>query len=273
MLFLHFGVALWEYTGINFSVEGVTAEDWFMFAGSYLGGAITLTGVTLTLRHERKIHQHQIMLEQINKEKELLSDAISRLDLHAPSSIFFHFSELEITDEGYKGIEVAEVRRCIWDKQRELNQWKAKLAINTDIYASYSQCGSCNTVCKLEETSKKISEDYERISNQIYDTLSLMDTYVNHCETNALKDILIRHCKSKNEDCQRAGQIIPYSLQYIESLENQKIDTKENQKKLQDSLYEINQYAQKEMPNLFKLIRDYYQIKCKNANNRCFAKD
>lgn len=56
MLLLHLGIAVSEYTGFNFNIEGINAADWFMFAGSYLGGAITLGGVVLTLKHERKVH-------------------------------------------------------------------------------------------------------------------------------------------------------------------------------------------------------------------------
>ena len=32
MFLLHFGIAVSEYTGINFNIEGINAADWFMFA-------------------------------------------------------------------------------------------------------------------------------------------------------------------------------------------------------------------------------------------------
>ena len=54
---LHIGIALGNYFGININVPNVDASTWFLFAGSYLGGVMTLAGVMITLKHERKIHQ------------------------------------------------------------------------------------------------------------------------------------------------------------------------------------------------------------------------
>ena len=71
MLCLHIGIALGQYFGININVPGIGAADWFLFAGSYLGGAMTLLGVVATLKHERSIHHHQLMIESIEKEKAL----------------------------------------------------------------------------------------------------------------------------------------------------------------------------------------------------------
>ena len=39
MICLHIGIALGRYFNININVPEITAADWFMFAGSYLGGS------------------------------------------------------------------------------------------------------------------------------------------------------------------------------------------------------------------------------------------
>ena len=44
MLFLHIGIAVGQYFKIDINVPNIAAADWFMFAGSYLGGAMTLLG-------------------------------------------------------------------------------------------------------------------------------------------------------------------------------------------------------------------------------------
>ena len=69
MILLHIGIAIFEYTDFNFNIDGIDASDWFMFCGSYIAGVLTLGGVILTLQHERKVHQHQISMDAINKEK------------------------------------------------------------------------------------------------------------------------------------------------------------------------------------------------------------
>ena len=43
MILLHLGIAIFEYTGFNFNIQGVDAPDWFIFAGSYMGGVMTLS--------------------------------------------------------------------------------------------------------------------------------------------------------------------------------------------------------------------------------------
>lgn len=60
MLCLHLGLAIQRYFRFNINVPNVEAADWFMFAGSYLGGAMTLLGVIVTLKYERilKLQNH-----------------------------------------------------------------------------------------------------------------------------------------------------------------------------------------------------------------------
>lgn len=159
MFLLHLGIAVSEYTGFNFNIEGINAADWFMFAGSYLGGAITLGGVVLTLKHEQKVHQHQISIEAINREKELLVSAISKLDFSSISIIYNYFRELEITNTGYRGVEVTEIQRRISEIQRTVNEQLIVITANTEVYANMTQqCSGCKTPCGLS----KPAENFEK---------------------------------------------------------------------------------------------------------------
>ena len=65
MLCLHLGLAIQRYFRFNINVPNVEAADWFMFAGSYLGGAMTLLGVIVTLKYERRLNQHQQRIQSI----------------------------------------------------------------------------------------------------------------------------------------------------------------------------------------------------------------
>ena len=68
MLCLHLGLAIQQYFRFNINVPNVEAADWFMFAGSYLGGAMTLLGVIVTLKYERRLNQHQQRIQSSEKE-------------------------------------------------------------------------------------------------------------------------------------------------------------------------------------------------------------
>ncbi|WP_294527480.1 hypothetical protein [uncultured Allofournierella sp.] len=270
MILLHLGIAVFEYTGFNFNIKGVTAADWFMFAGSYLGGAITLGGVVLTLRHERKVHQHQINIDAINKEKEFLSNVVCGLDIYAPSSILYHFWELEKTNTGYKGTDIAEIQRMIADQQRKLSQGKMTLFINTDVYFQFSNCTNCKIPCRLADCCKEFKEIYEKISGRIYDNFILMDSYISQCEINAIRDAMIQQCRLENSQSP-LGQESPHSEEEIQELESKKKDVSESIEKLKNGIAEIAQYGQNEIPQLGNLIREYYSIRCQNAWDKCFS--
>lgn len=271
MILLHLGVAIYEYTGFNFNIEGISAANWFMFAGSYLGGAITLGGVVLTLKHERKIHQHQISIDAINKEKELLVHAISELDIHSLSALYNHFLELEMTNTGYRGVDVAEIQRRISEKQRVLNQWMIIVTANTDMYADISlQCSGCKTPCGLSKTCEQFREIYDRVTKDIYDTLSLLNLHIEQCEANALRDVIIRQYQAENAQCV-PGQSLPHTSEKLRIAESLKTDVSQNKVKLQENINRVAGYAQKEIPQLVNLIREYYIIKSKNAERVCFS--
>lgn len=271
MILLHLGVAIYEYTGLNFNIEGISATNWFMFAGSYLGGAITLGGVVLTLKHERKIHQHQISIDAINKEKELLVNAVSELDIHSLSTLHNHFLELEITNTGYRGVEVAEIQRRISEKQRVLSQWMIIVTASTDMYVNISlQCSGCKTPCGLSKTCEQFREIYDRVTKDIYDTLSLLSLYIQQCEANALRDVIIRQYQVENAQCE-PGQPWPHPSEELRMEESLKKDVSQNKMQLRENINRAAGYAQKEIPQLVNLIREYYIFKSKNAERVCFS--
>lgn len=86
MLGLHISIALGNYFRININVPNVDVATWFMFFGSYLGG------VMITLRHERNIHQYENRMENIEREKQTIGNAVCGFNLLAPS-VVIHASQ------------------------------------------------------------------------------------------------------------------------------------------------------------------------------------
>ena len=274
MLFLHIGVAIGEYTGVNLNVKGIEAKDWFMFAASYLGGAITLSGVVLTLKHERKLHLHQMNIDQINKEKEILTSAIVELDLHFPAIVYEHFRELSTKDGVYNGVEIAELQRRISEKQRLLNQWRVIITINTEIYADMSmKCSKCKMKCNFADTCKEFREKYENISKNLYDIMSLLSEHINQCENNGFKNNIILQHKKANSEQINSGEKPQYSDEDIKLIENSRVNLKKNIYIIRDNLKKIGEFNKKEIPELIGLVRSYYIIRMNNAELLCFGNE
>lgn len=269
---LHIGIALGRYFGININVPNVDASTWFMFFSSYLAGAMTLGGVILTLKHERKVNQYQISIASINQEKERLIHAICELDVHCLSSIYNHFLELEITNTGYRGIDIAEIQRRISEKQRILTQQTIILTASTEIYTNISlQCSGCKTPCGLSKVHEQFQEIYNRVANDIYNTLGFLSIYVKQKELNVLRDARILRYQTENEQCVARNEPLLHSEQKIEMEKSLKKDISRDMEQIQNSSNRIVAYTQKEIPQLINLTREYYAIKIRNAERRCFS--
>lgn len=64
MFCFHIGLALGAYFGISINADDISTKDWFAFAGSYLGGVMTLIYV-----HLKDSHQMFLFRQLIQKSK------------------------------------------------------------------------------------------------------------------------------------------------------------------------------------------------------------
>lgn len=131
MAFLHVAIAIQKNIGFDFNVQGIAAADWFMFAGSYLGGAMTLLGVVATLKHEWNIHRHQHMIESIHKEQDALCKIISNLDVFLPMAC-----NAEIISALDKQ-KVGELPDLSQAKQKTMEQLSGLLRNKTELHEEF----------------------------------------------------------------------------------------------------------------------------------------
>ena len=271
MFCLHIGIALGNYFGININVPNVDASTWFLFAGSYLGGVMTLAGVMITLKDGRKIYQHGKVLEEIDKEKEKLGKAICELNVLVPNTVFQWFNSLPIKEKGYDSIEVASVRRSIMEEMGKINKLKLEVMFFTDAYYMTAGCSVCKNPCKIQNILPEFQRIYEMIGQRIFDVLKEIDCYINDIRNNDLRNTLIDAYKIENEKCQKLGQPPQYSEEMIKECENEIVDVKFRQDKICAALNEINGYNQNEIPQLCNLARGYIIERKKNAYKECFS--
>lgn len=268
MFCLHIGIALSDYFGININVPNVDASTWFLFAGSYLGGVMTLAGVVITLKYERKIQQYEKLLENIDKEKERLGKAICELNVFAPSIIYQKFMVMQVTQDGYNASEIAAIRSNILEEMAKINQLRSETMFFTDIYA---MTAGCEKTCRIKEIMPEIQKIYDTIGKKVYDTLQEVDQYIEDAYRNSLCNAQILRFKMMNANCQTLGQPLHYNEAAIKEYEDKKVDVTPKQDKIAMALTEISRYPLNEIQQLNYLAREYIVVKQQNASKNCFS--
>lgn len=269
MLLLHIGIALQQYFKLNINVPNIHADDWFMFAGSYLGGAMTLFGVIITLKNERKLHQHQLTIESIEKERECLFSIVNKLDVFAPSACYLDFTSVMFVKEWNKRPDFSAVRRKIVDTLRELNQGNQELLLETEMHTQSAECVKCKHPCRLPAVRNEFQRTYVHVNRYLYDTAQLLDAYIVDQYQNATKDELINLYRDNIAVCQAQGKPSQYGEKDIEDIQRLKKDLSIQHADLEKRLGEISKINQKEMVQLINLVWEYYSLQIQNAERMC----
>ena len=244
MFGLHIGIALGNYFHVNINVPNVDAASWFMFFGSYLGGVMTLVGVMITLRHERKIHQYEYSIDKIGKESEEIGKLICDINLLAPSTLYTQIVEMRAASPIVSASDLIELRVHITEEMHKVLIAKTELEFATDIYLMVKNCAACKTSCRIQEIAPKFIETYDLIGSKIYDTLSKMNNYILAIE--------------RNQACKSAG------------LEHQVVDLTAHQNEISTAIEEIAKFNQNEIQQLIGMGREYVEQKKQNAYKNCF---
>lgn len=244
MLGLHIGIALGNYFHININVPNIDAASWFMFFGSYLAGVMTFAGVVATLRHERKIHQYEHDLENIDKEKERIGNAICAFNLFAPGLIYVQVSEMLVSSKEPTPSDVIVLRQHVNEEMHRILTAKTELEFTTDIYFIAGKRATCKEQCEMKKTTSAFIEVYESVGEKIYNTLNKINDYILTLERNLV-------CKSSEP-------------------EKQIDDIKSYQKEIDVALEEIAKFNQDKIQKLTDLGRTYIGQKKQDVYKKCF---
>lgn len=265
MFCLHVGIALGDYFNVNINVPNVDASSWFMFSGSYLGGAMTLVGVMMTLKHERNIHQFGEELKGIDIEREKIGKIICEIDLYAPGMVFQNFCSLAITREGrYNLNEISSIRYQILEEQKKINTAKLEMESFTDIYSSF-QCDGCKEPCRLPLVVQEFQKIFTQVGSKQYELLQKIDFYIYNSYNNALNKAMI--IELSNVNTADSG----YSKEpLIREYQSKLVPLDSKKEDIEASLKEISNYNQDEIQRLIGLSKEYIFIKKQNARKKCF---
>lgn len=244
MFGLHIGIAFGNYFHININVPNIDAAGWFMFFGSYLSGVMTLVGVIITIMHERNIHQYENTLENIEKEKERIGNAICGFNLLTPGALYQQFNEMLISPTTVNSSDIVAIRMRVNEEMHKVLTAKAELEFSTDIYFMSGNCAACKEPCGIQSTILEFIKIYELIGAKIYDTLSKINAYILAFERN--QAYRANGCEAQIED--------------IKSFQNE----------INAALEEIAKFNQNETQHLMTLGKKYIEQKKQNAYKKCF---
>lgn len=272
MFCFHIGLALGAYFGININVADISTKDWFMFAGSYLGGVMTLVGVTITIRQERRNQHYEDNLGSIEREREHLGVAISGLNTIIPKTIYQRYINLPVTSEGYyNSADVSLIKQSIDQERENINKIRMEAIFFTDIYDS-APCMICDKVCSLKEIRLEFQKIYDDIAKQLFDIYQKIEKYITVNESNIINKKLATNFRQMNSSLLKEGKSPMYDELTIKESESNIVDLQPMQREIIESLKEICDLNRKEIPQLTGLAKSYITVKRQNAENKCYPK-
>lgn len=272
MAFLHIAIAIQNWLGFDFNVQGIAAADWFMFAGSYLGGAMTLLGVMATLKHERNIHRHQHTIEAIHKEQDALSKIICDLDVFLPMACNAEIiSALDMQKVGELP-DLSQAKQRVLTQLSNLLRNKTELHLETNMCNLTPRCETCKHSCRLPKVKAEFRETYNTVYSGLYEAYRKLNSYVGVILHNSECDRKIYLITQLIDNAKAMGTVSDYTEADIEAIEHQKEDVITIQTEVNEALQAAGSFDAKEVIRLVTLVQEYVAIQEANAERNCFGK-
>lgn len=150
-----------------------------MFAGSYLGGIMTLIGVVLTLQYERKLQHQQTAIGSIDKEKGVIASVVGNIETSMPSRLYMQCMTLKsFSGLGVDALEIGAFRNQIMLEQEKINRIKTRLILETNLYNFETNCKTCKQKCQRNEITRQITLLLDQINSKMFDTLNMIDSFL-----------------------------------------------------------------------------------------------
>lgn len=271
MLFLHLGIAIQQYFKFDINVPNIAAADWFMFAGSYLGGAMTMLGVIATLKHERNIHRHQQMLEDIRNEQKALCNIVSDFDVFVPLACNEEISSALGNQKNNELPDLSNAKRKILEQLSILLRNRTELHLETNMCCPFPQCAMCKHPCRLPAIKSEFQSTYNVVYKELYDTLTKLDAFATAIHQNYSCDLREHLITQIISNCKEIGRPSEYTEADIEKIQREKKDLLALQEEVNKSMQAVADFNSKEIVQMINLVREYVAVLEVNAERNCFS--
>lgn len=271
MLFLHIGIAIQQYFKFDINVPNIAAADWFMFAGSYLGGAMTLLGVIATLKHERNIHRHQQMLDAIHKEQQALCNIISGFDVFVPLACNEEIASALNRQKFDELPDLSSAKRKILEQFSTLLRSKTELHLETNMCCPFPQCAMCKHPCRLPAIKAEFQNTYNVVYTELYNALGKLNSFADAVQQNYSCDHRVHLITKLIANCKVTGEPCEYAEADIEKIQSEKKDLESLMTEVNASMAAVAAFDSKEIVQLVNLVREYVAVLEANAERNCFC--
>lgn len=265
MFLLHISIALGNYFNININVPNIEASDWFMFFGSYLGGTIALIGVVITIKHSHQLHNHQINIQYLQKEQEVVAEAISNLPINQTLNIMgIYATGIWIDDNAVEHSK--ENIREIYSCQTMITLSQIKLSTLSNIISDYSICSKCKEQCELKSIGPEFNEVYNTLVSAIDECLKYLYEYIRS------RDASMRYSEmlKKNLSCLENNEPKVYTNSDLEKEKNSTRDRSNIFDDFQIANNKLLELRNTSLPRLITLHKSYFIVRQKNCSKKCF---
>lgn len=262
---------LLEYFNIDFDIPFTSANDWFMFFGSYFGAALTMVGVLLTIKHEKNIKKYEKAIHDIEKEEELLKQCILSISPMIPLMLYQRFIGLEISKDGYSANDVAAIRHDSASEYSKIGNARTCLECFTSMKHT-TGCVDCNQKCKLGSIEKEFMVLYFKMTDCIFDSLDAINAYIEKQVQNVQYRIIVNLCNRINDNCVSIGKPPCYAEEDIQEYSSEIVDIEPMHKEIQEKIENSIDFHRSNISKLIQLSKDYIELKMEHADTQCYAR-
>lgn len=185
LLFIFVANLIYEYTGFYINVTDIYNKELVAFAGSFFGAVAILVAVLIVIKHFNNEAKHESYTKLLDKEKEYIYNALSKINPLAAINIYNQYSVLPVDTDDYKRVQVIEIRRDINSLREQLMLARTELYLKTDILDVYDKCTNCPKKCNIIKYSERFQKQYSEAEKIIYNFLINLDQYIDIDSTNS----------------------------------------------------------------------------------------
>lgn len=198
-LIIFIGNMIYYATGFSINIPDIYNKELVAFAGSYLGGVTILAALYFIIKYYKDETQHQTYIAQLDKEKESIFSAISKITPLTASNIYNQYSTLPVETNDYNRVKVLESKRDINSLREQLMQARTELQLKSDILDEYDKCINCAKKCVIIKYTEKFKTMYYEAERIIYDFLLTLEQYIDINSENNERQALIAQLRKQLE--------------------------------------------------------------------------
>lgn len=248
-------------------LPGVEYKEWVSFLGGYLGGAITFGGVFLSIRQMKKAQIREEEIRKIEKEYDVLSDFVQKIDPYFCNNTYYEFATLTyISREQYVSY-LHTMQSKISEKLSLINIDNIYTNAATEIFDIMSKCDACKNTCNLYKIKKEfiaINAKQAHIRERIIDVQRLVKNKIDTVNIMNLESntrMLIE--KYPGEDFSENLRTVEQLKITLDNVDELKMGIVKNLEKLAEDY--VNDY----IPKMITLLKFYKHERLKSVAKHC----